>query len=63
MKIYRYQEISQLLSRTATGSFVYDLERVTGHPIGKVVRAMATYHVNDAGLIDKVWFTKEIEEI
>ncbi len=52
----------ELISRTSTGSFVYDEERVTGHPIGKIVHAMATYHVNDEGLIDRVWITKEIEE-
>ena len=52
----------ELLKRTSTGQFVYDEERVTGHPTGKVVHAMATYHVNEQGLIDKVWFTKEVEE-
>lgn len=48
----------ELLKRTSIGNFVYDEERVIGHPLGDV-RAMLTYHVNEEGLIDKVWTVKE----
>ena len=50
-----------LLKRTSFGNMIYDEERVTGHPSGQIIHAMATYQVNEQGLITKAWFAKEIE--
>lgn len=49
---------AKLLSRKVFGRVVFDEEEVTGRagaPDGKL-HAMAIYHVDDQGLIEKVWF-------
>lgn len=45
----------EIVSRMEIGAFVVDAERVTGTPDGDM-QAVAIYHVDDAGLIDRVQF-------
>lgn len=44
-----------LLNRIAWGSYVTDLERISGLKDGENVEALVTYQV-EKGLITKVWF-------
>ncbi len=49
-----------LVSRMVLGPVAIDEERVTGHPSGDVVRAIAHYEVRD-GVIRQVWFVREAD--
>jgi hypothetical protein len=42
--------------RIRVGSYVVDEERVSGHPRGGDVHAVAIYRLDDGGLIDRVRF-------
>jgi len=45
----------EIVSRIEIGAFVVDAERVSGTPDDDI-QAVAIYHVDDAGLIDRVQF-------
>ncbi|MEO0603984.1 MAG: nuclear transport factor 2 family protein, partial [Myxococcota bacterium] len=51
---------AELVGRLVVGDVAVDEERVTGHPSGAVVRALAHYAVAD-GLIRQVWFSTEVD--
>lgn len=51
---------ADLVSRTTLGPVAIDEERVTGHPSGDEVRAIAQYEVRD-GLIRQVWFVRDTD--
>ena len=46
---------AELVGRLVVGDVAVDQERVTGHPSGRQVQALAHYAVAD-GLIQQVWF-------
>ena len=50
---------AEIVGRLAVGDVVVDQERVTGHPLGGVVHALAHYAVAE-GFIQQVWFTTEV---
>ncbi len=47
---------AELVGRLVVGDVAVDQERVTGHPSGAVVHALAHYAVQE-GRIHRVWFT------
>ena len=53
---------AELVGRMVVGDVAVDQERVTGHPRGGVVHALAHYAVHD-GRIQQVWFTSVREPV
>ncbi|MFT4622639.1 MAG: hypothetical protein ACI8PZ_001295 [Myxococcota bacterium] len=51
---------AELTGRVVVGRVAVDEERVTGHPSGGIVKALAHYAVRD-GLITDVWFVREAD--
>ncbi len=49
---------AEIPSRIRVGSYVVDEERVSGHPRGGDIHAVAIYRLNHEGLIDRVRFLR-----
>ena len=48
----------EIVNRIVLGNHVFDQEKVTGFPDGRIIEAVAIYKVEN-GLIHRVWFVKK----